>query len=402
MGLYEKTAKSKRNLYFSDDKTPGKKEIPKPIKPKESKPKEKPAKTIPVKATPVKVTPVKVTPVKATPVKATPTETTVAKTTHGNEMIDDQPAFNPKLIKQQLQKQIKKEESKLVREPTTQFAVQTGRMQLQRPRGALNQMKSGGGLDMSAIKASLQKRLHREHELVPKKSKYEDPDRITTGIAGLDGVMEGGLRPISVNLVGGGAGSGKSVFSMQFLVQGVNEGQPGVYITFEQTAEELLTDVKRFGWDLEKKIKDRKLAIIHYTPEQVQNVLEAGGGTVRDTIESMGARRLVLDSLTAFTLLHESEMDQRREAFELFEAIRKWQCTSLVISEQEPDPERHHSDIMEFQVDGVILLYNIRKGDIRERSLEIFKMRGVDHARKIFPMKITSKGMQIYPEETVF
>jgi len=133
-----------------------------------------------------------------------------------------------------------------------------------------------------------------------------------------------------------------------------------------------------------------------------KNFIVAGGGTVRDTIESVHAKRLVIDSVTAFTLLHESQSAQRRIALSLFRSIKNWGCTALVISEQEPDPERHYSDVMEFEVDGVILLYNIRKGDLRERSLEIYKMRGVQHAAKIFPMKISNRGVQVFPEETVF
>ena len=65
-------------------------------------------------------------------------------------------------------------------------------------------------------------------------------------------------------------------------------------------------------------------------------------------------------------------------------------------------PEKHKSTVVEFEVDSVILLYNLRKGDVRERSLEVFKMRGSRHSNKIFPMKIEDNGVSIFPEETVF
>jgi len=107
-------------------------------------------------------------------------------------------------------------------------------------------------------------------------------------------------------------------------------------------------------------------------------------------------------SLTAFTLLHDNELAKRKAVLKFFQSVKEWGITALMTSEQEPDPDRHESTIMEFSVDGVILLYNIRKGDIRERSLEIFKMRATRHSAKIFPMKIDDSGVMIYPDETVF
>ncbi len=266
-------------------------------------------------------------------------------------------------------------------------------------------------IDMSALKKAVETKLKRGVVAPPpvKPAATVAPlstvgeKRVHTGISGLDDVMEGGFKFGSVNMIGGGAGSGKSIFGMQFLVDGIDSyNENGIYISFEESEEKILEDFKRFGWNLEEKIRNKRLIIMHYTPEQVEKVIEAGGGIVRDAIESINAKRLVIDSLTAFTLLHENELEKRKAVLSLFDAIHKWNVTALLTSEQEPDPEKHVSTIMEFETDGVILLYNVRKGDIRERSLEIFKMRGVHHAAKIFPMKIDDNGITIYPEEAVF
>ncbi|MBI2130321.1 hypothetical protein HYU10_00980 [Candidatus Woesearchaeota archaeon] len=229
------------------------------------------------------------------------------------------------------------------------------------------------------------------------------PERIHSGIPGLDEVMEGGFRKNKINLIAGGAGCGKSIFCMQFLIEGIRKhGENGVYISFEETEDNILKDFGRFSWDIQKLIKERKLAILYYSPEQVDKVLKVGGGSVRDAIESISAKRIVLDSLTAFTLLYENPLDKRKALIRFVEAVEKWGVSALVTSEQEPDPDKHHSTILEFEVDGVILLYNIRKGDIRERSLEVFKMRGTRHSPKIFPMKISNDGIVVFPDETVF
>jgi KaiC/GvpD/RAD55 family RecA-like ATPase len=324
-----------------------------------------------------------------------------ATTTKGYVKEDDSESINKEVIREHMQQQIKKEEKKGLATSNYNLAKKTAKLQIQRHEGALKDIRDSSRLNMASIKTAIQQKMRRQHGDVSQEK--EKSVRVPTGIPGLDEVMEGGFRRNTVNLVGGGAGSGKSIFCMQFLVNGIEKyGESGVYISFEETPEELFEDMKRFGWNLEQKVKEKKLVILHYTPEQVEKVLEAGGGSVRDTIESIGAKRLVLDSVTAFTLLHETQLAQRKAALALFENIKKWGCTALVVSEQEPDPERHYSDIMEFEVDGVILLYNIRKGDIRERSLEVYKMRGVHHAAKIFPMKISDRGIRIFPAETVF
>lgn len=245
------------------------------------------------------------------------------------------------------------------------------------------------------------------HKVKGKPEKKIDLDdkanRLPTGIPGLDEVMQGGFRQGSVNLIGGSAGSGKSIFGMQFLVNGIDQyNENGIYISFEEDKDKIVEDFKKFDWNVKKKIDEGKLVILYYTPEQVAKVLEEGGGTVRDIIESINAKRVVVDSLTAFTLLHENELAKRRTCLRLFEALHNWGITALMTSEQEPDPDKHNASVMEFEVDGVVLLYNIRKGDIRERSIEIYKMRGTHHAAKIFPMRITSNGITVFPDETVF
>jgi KaiC/GvpD/RAD55 family RecA-like ATPase len=233
----------------------------------------------------------------------------------------------------------------------------------------------------------------------PKKS-----GRVATGIPGLDQVINGGLRKLDITLVGGGAGCGKSIFSMQFLVNGILQNdEPGVYISFEQTEEDLLRDFEAFGWNLNELIKKKKLSIVYYTPEQIERFFEGGGGMIRDLIDTIGAKRIVVDSLTAFSLLFASDLNKRRGLLRMFEAIKNWGITALMTSEADSSSTQDHkSSVVEFQVDAVILLYNVRNGDIRDRSLEVYKMRGSDHSAKIIPMHIDDNGITIFPEGTVF
>jgi circadian clock protein KaiC len=234
-------------------------------------------------------------------------------------------------------------------------------------------------------------------------SSFSVSGRVPTGIPGLDDVIGGGLRREDVTLIGGGAGCGKSIFAMQFLVQGILQfDEPGVYVSFEQTKEKIIESFFAFGWDLQDLIDKKKLQIVYFTPEQIERFFESGGGMVRDIIETIGAKRFVVDSLTAFSLLFPTDLDRRRGIFKMFEAIKSWGITALMTDEKDADPKKHFSSVVEFQVDSVILLYNERNGDIRDRSLEVFKMRGSKHTAKILPFHISDTGIIVSGDATVF
>lgn len=226
-------------------------------------------------------------------------------------------------------------------------------------------------------------------------------DRVQTGIPGLDPIIEGGIMRYSTTLVGGGPGTGKSTLCLQYLVNGVlHYDEPGVYISFEESRESICELGLQFNWDLEQLERDRKLIIKEYTPEQIDKILEAGGGSVRDLIDFIGAKRIVIDSITAFMLLYDGEIAQRRSCLRLFRSLSKWGCTTMAIAEEQGNMGQHHASVLEYEAAGVILLYNERKGDLRQRSLEIFKMRGTKHAGRIFPMRINDHGIEVYPRET--
>lgn len=238
-----------------------------------------------------------------------------------------------------------------------------------------------------------------KNEIVPEEVEFvSEPvgDRAQTGISGLDPIIQGGFRRLTANMVAGGPGSGKTMFAMQYLVNGIESFEEhGLYITFEQTKRDLYSLFKDVGVDLEKLEKDKKLTIIRMSPQQLAKMLESGGGSLRDVIDSIHASRIVIDSVSDYLMLFDGDMDKRRACIDMFDFFAKMKCTSLVVSEQEVSPLKHVSSVLEYQVDGVILLYNERVGDIRQRAVEIFKMRGTKHAGRIFPMKITDVGVMI-------
>ena len=111
--------------------------------------------------------------------------------------------------------------------------------------------------------------------------------RIPTGIPGLDSLIDSGFVEGSSNLIVGNAGSGKTIFAIQFIVEGIKRGEPGIYVTFEERKEKMYENMKSFGWDLQKYEDEGKFVFLEYTPEQVKKILVEGGGQIESIIEKI-------------------------------------------------------------------------------------------------------------------
>jgi circadian clock protein KaiC len=225
--------------------------------------------------------------------------------------------------------------------------------------------------------------------------------RVPTGIPGFDELVEGGFEEKTNTLLAGYAGTGKTTFSMQFLYNGaVKWNEPGVYLSFAESKESIFQHCLNFGWDfyaLEQKGLARHL---FYKAHQVNKLLEEGGGTVRDTISEIGAKRLVIDSITAYGLLFRDDYKQREALLLFFEMLIKWGCTSLIIAEQLSGMLDARSGEIGFLTDGIIdFSYGQMEDDsgtkIRRHQLEILKMRGTAHYNGEAEMIFTKQGLVV-------
>lgn len=223
-------------------------------------------------------------------------------------------------------------------------------------------------------------------------------ERIPSGIAGFDDLIEGGFKMGSINLLAGSAGSGKTTFSIQFLIEGIKRGEAAVYITFEEKREKLFDDMLEFGWDLQKYEDMGLFKFMEYSPEQIKRVLVEGGGTIDAIITQMQVKRLVIDSITSFALLFQDQLSQKESALALFELINNWGCTALLTSQATQISPDDLTSQLEFEVDGIILLYHFKKQGIRQRALEILKMRGTKTAEKTVKLFIDDHGVRVDPK----
>jgi len=229
-------------------------------------------------------------------------------------------------------------------------------------------------------------------------------ERIPSGIKGLDKVIEGGFEKNSVILVSGGGGSGKTIFGISFLLEGIEKfDETAVYLSFEENKDKFYRHMSRFGWDLADLEKKGKFVFIKYTPEKIAKIVKGGGTEIGKELRELNAKRIVIDSLSAYTVLFEKEAEQRKMLVDLFEMIEGWDCTAIVIAEENPSVEKYHSSVMGFMADSIIYLYNIIK-DNRSliRGMQIAKMRGTRHAFNIFPFSIGDHGIEAYPDDSLY
>lgn len=227
-------------------------------------------------------------------------------------------------------------------------------------------------------------------------------ERVPIGIKGLDESMEGGFIRNSINLLAGSPGSGKSIFGMQYLFNGITKyDEPGVYITFEERKDKFIQNLKNFDWGLEDLEKKKKLLIVSLSPKEVHKAITKKSFYLKyNAVKKINAKRIVIDSISAYSLLFSNDMEKRKAHINLFEMLRNWGCTTLLLAEY--DVEEHKGSPLDFEVDSILWLYNFKQQEVRTRAIEIYKMRGSKHSTKTFPLEIKEKGIVVYPEQEVF
>ena len=227
-------------------------------------------------------------------------------------------------------------------------------------------------------------------------------ERIKTGISGLDEMLMGGLPKNKHVALYGGPGCGKTSFGFEFIYRGALQGEPGLYVTLEETEDEMLQNMQNtfasFS-DISELMKKKKMFISK--PDKL--VLDDVAEQIEDGIADHDVSRVVIDSATMVHMAFENELDYRQTLFEFFSLLRNMDCTVMMtIEANSPRKEQLIFSIEHYVMDGIINLYNLEQADRRIRALEIFKMRGTDHSRDLVPFKVTASGIKVYTGEKVF
>jgi len=237
--------------------------------------------------------------------------------------------------------------------------------------------------------------------------------KVKTGIPGLDKMLNGGLPKGRTILLSGPAGAGKTTLATQFIYKGVlDHGDPGIYVTFDESPKSVRQNFKSYNWKLESLEKENLLALVDgfsiragvATKEKYNIRLEIDDllTTLIGLIDELGAERVVIDSLTALALSLESELRIRREILKLSAVMSSLKCTTLVTSEMSQSGEISRYGVEEFMASGVLVL------DIQEinqqlvRSIYIRKMRGIKHELVRRPFELTQNGCVVHSGENLF
>ncbi|RXA17607.1 circadian clock protein KaiC [Methanosarcina sp. MSH10X1] len=224
-----------------------------------------------------------------------------------------------------------------------------------------------------------------------------------TGIKGLDDITYGGLPKGRPTLIAGSAGSGKTLISMEFLVKGAREyGEPGVFMAFEETEEELVKNFASLGFDLDSLEAENKLAVdyVHIDKSEYEETgdydLEGLFIRLGLAIDSIGAKRVALDTLEVLFSGFKSEAILRSELRRLFRWLKDKGVTAIVTGERgEASLTRY--GLEEYVADCVILLDNRMEEQIATRRLRIIKYRGSRHGTNEYPFLIEEDGISVLP-----
>jgi len=231
-------------------------------------------------------------------------------------------------------------------------------------------------------------------------------NKIKTGIPGLDHIAMGGLPSGRTTLISGTSGSAKTVFAVQYLIEGIRKGEHAVFITFEEFPKDIRNNMLSFGWDIEKAEKEGKWAFVDASPRAGETTIEAGtydlGALlvrIRAAVERIGAKRLSLDSLGAIFSQFSDQALVRRELFNITSAFKEMGLTALITAERvEEYGEIARFGVEEFVADNVIILRNTLEAEKRRRTIEILKFRGTNHRKGEFPFTVLpSQGIIVIP-----
>ena len=206
-------------------------------------------------------------------------------------------------------------------------------------------------------------------------------------------------------LIAGTAGTGKTLLSMQFLYEGIKKfDENSVFISFEEDKGSLYEHALQFGWDFKNLEEEEKFRMLFFKPHQVTKILEEGGGQIRDALSEINAKRVVIDSITAYGLLFRDEYTRREKILEFFNLLGRWGITSLVIAEESPEKIENKEGSIAFISDAVIAMNYAQDSekDTRVHSLEIIKMRGTRHTNKLCAIGFEKTGLRVYPDVEVF
>jgi len=242
--------------------------------------------------------------------------------------------------------------------------------------------------------------------------------RTPTGVPGLDEILGGGFPQGRVLLILGEPGAGKTILCSQFLVNGVTKfGENGLFVSMEEGKGHYIREMSAFGWDLASAEKEGKFSFVDASPiRTIPGEVRIGKLTIgrqdfslislleviRNSAKAINALRVVVDPVSLLLFQYPDETLRRKALMDLVEALSETGATCVLSSElRRVGLKGRTLQIEEYLVHGVILMQTIAAGRTMERTIQVEKMRETQIDRQPRPYRITEKGIEVYPRESV-
>lgn len=243
------------------------------------------------------------------------------------------------------------------------------------------------------------------------------PFKVSTGVPGLDEILGGGLPAGRVILILGGPGTGKTILATQFIVDGLNRGEGGVFVSLDEAKFHYYSEMSKFGWDLEKYERDKMFSFLDASPiRHLPGEVKVGKLTIgrrdfsmlsliegiKSAVKDVSAKRLAVDPLASLIFQYPDAVERRTALLDLIEALVGLGTTTILTSELSSMGLEREIQLEEYIAHGVILLQTFHVGRSMSRAIQIEKMReaSIDHQPR--PYRITEKGIEVFPKESVF
>lgn len=232
-------------------------------------------------------------------------------------------------------------------------------------------------------------------EHVPEPNASGQLKRMPTGVDGLDDILRGGWPAASTTVAVGGTGTGKTLIGLQFLMEGARRGEPGVLLALEEDPNQVRTTARGFGWDL-KALEEAGLLAIRYIPP-IEISTDRFLQDALSVVDSIGAQRLVLDSLTSLSLGAISDKRFMELVYVLTKHLRSRGITSMMNLEVTEllGTGKISGHGLSFAADNILYARYIESKGRLERAITVIKSRGIEHATELHDLKITGDGIEV-------
>ncbi|MCZ7393853.1 MAG: ATPase domain-containing protein [Candidatus Methanoperedens sp.] len=228
--------------------------------------------------------------------------------------------------------------------------------------------------------------------------------KLSTGISGLDEMLDGGINHGSIVAAVGPPGSGKTIFSLQFLHASLSSGRTCLYISANHRVEELMRYSQSYGWDFSQFITSKQLVLMQIPPVQL---MQRGGemhlvseylDELPRVVNEIKMEVVIIDSVTDFLMLCKSQFESRSRLLNLFTIISDNGSSALITAETDVNSDSSKYGIVEYAADGLIVLRRVQSADLSEivPVIQVAKMRWSKHMREIRQYDFTDRGIVVY------